>query len=155
VAVSEELLVKDRHHIRPKETDLLALLESRELDYVFIYRSVAEQHGLEYLLLPDEINLKQPELKELYARVSVEISGRSPGSTIVKQGEPMVYGLTIPRAAPNRQMALEFVRFILSERGQAIMQENGQGSLVPSPSTTFDHLPLTLQEFALPSTQNK
>ena len=38
------LQAKDKH-IRPKETDLLALLEAGEIDYVFIYRSVAAQHG--------------------------------------------------------------------------------------------------------------
>ncbi len=32
-------------YIRPKETDLLALLEAGEIDYVFIYRSVGQQHG--------------------------------------------------------------------------------------------------------------
>ncbi|MFQ5722334.1 MAG: extracellular solute-binding protein, partial [Candidatus Aminicenantales bacterium] len=31
-------------NIRPKEVDLLALLEAGELDYIFIYRSVAQQH---------------------------------------------------------------------------------------------------------------
>jgi molybdate/tungstate transport system substrate-binding protein len=44
--LSERLLEKDRRHIRPKETDLLALLEVGEIDYFFIYRSVARQHGL-------------------------------------------------------------------------------------------------------------
>ena len=39
-------------NIRPKETDLIALLETRELDYIFIYRSVAIQHQAKYLLLP-------------------------------------------------------------------------------------------------------
>lgn len=147
---AEKLLNKDTYLIRPKETDLLALLESRELDYLFIYRSVAQQHGLNYLELPDELNLKKAELADLYARVSVHISGKSPGSSIEKIGEPMIYGLTIPKGAPNHPMALKFVEFMLSEKGQAIMEECGQGSLVPSPSTSYEHIPITLQEFALP-----
>jgi molybdate/tungstate transport system substrate-binding protein len=40
--LAERLLKKDRRYIRPKETDLLALLEMNEIDYIFLYRSVAE-----------------------------------------------------------------------------------------------------------------
>jgi molybdate/tungstate transport system substrate-binding protein len=47
--LAEKLTAKDKY-IRPKETDLLALLEAGEIDYVFIYRSVASQHGLKTLL---------------------------------------------------------------------------------------------------------
>ncbi|MHC4546839.1 MAG: extracellular solute-binding protein, partial [Planctomycetota bacterium] len=44
--LSDKMLAKDQRYIRPKEVDLLALLEVGELDYMFIYRSVAEQHNL-------------------------------------------------------------------------------------------------------------
>ena len=42
--LSGSLLEKDNEYIRPKETDLLALLESGTIDYIFLYRSVAQQH---------------------------------------------------------------------------------------------------------------
>ena len=61
--LAEEL--RQKHggkYIRPKETDLLALLEAGEIDYLFIYRSVAGQHGLKMILLDDEINLKSSAL---------------------------------------------------------------------------------------------
>jgi molybdate/tungstate transport system substrate-binding protein len=41
------------------------------------------------------------------------------------RGEPIVYALTIPRAAPHRQTAEAFVRFVFSPEGQAIIKENG------------------------------
>ncbi len=41
-----------KKNIRPKEVDLLAMIEVGELDYLFIYRSVAEQHKLKYLSFP-------------------------------------------------------------------------------------------------------
>ncbi len=53
---------KDRNFIRPKETDLIALLETGALDYIFQYKSVAVQHSLKYLELPDEINLGNPKI---------------------------------------------------------------------------------------------
>ena len=149
--LARRLLSKDRRHIRPKETDLLALLEANEIDYLFLYRSVAEQHGLRCLLLPDEVNLKDPRLAALYRTATVEVSGKAPGTVIAKRGEPMVYGVTIPTNAPNPQAATAFVAFLLAEdKGQAIMAANGQPSVVPSPSETFSEIPQPLKQFALP-----
>ena len=149
--LAARLLEKDREYIRPKETDLLALLETNAIDYIFLYRSVAEQHGLEYLLLPDEINLKKPELADLYATVSVDVSGKEPGTHITKRGAPMVYGVTIPTGAPDPELALEFVAFMLDRgKGLEIMERNGQPALVPSPTDTYGKLPGRLKEYALP-----
>ena len=150
--LAARLLGKDRRHIRPKETDLLALLEVGEIDYIFIYRSVARQHGLKWGTLPDEINLKSPEMKEIYRKVSVEISGQTLGSVITKMGAPMVYGITIPNNAPNPKAALAFVTFLLErDKGMAIMERNGQPSLVPTISDTYDDIPGPLKRFAAKS----
>lgn len=148
--LAARLLDKDRRFIRPKETDFLALLEVGAIDYVFIYRSVAHQHGLKWIVLPDEINLKAPDLAAHYATVSVEITGTEPGTWMTQRGEPMVYGLTIPRNAPNPKAALVFAAFILEkDNGLAIMERNGQPSLVPSPSETYRDIPAPLKKYAL------
>ena len=147
--IVEEFLEKDTRFIRPKEVDLLALLETNTIDYIFIYRSVAEQHELEYILLPDSINLKDPELKDFYSSVSVKINGKKPGEFIIQKGEPMVYGVTILNNAPNKKAALQFVKFLLSkDKGIKIMEKNGQPSLVPSYTNTFNKIPDELKEFA-------
>ncbi len=149
--LAESLLAKDNRYIRPKETDLLALLESGAIDYIFLYRSVAEQHGLERLLLPGEINLNEGALADLYATVSVEISGKEPGTTIVKRGAPMIYGVTIPDNSPNPKLAEKFVEFLLDPRkGMAIMERNGQPSVVPAVSDSYGEIPPPLKKFALP-----
>jgi molybdate/tungstate transport system substrate-binding protein len=114
-------------NIKPKETDLLAMLESVELDYIFIYRSIARQHGLNYLKLPPEINLSSEKMKKFYQSVRVKITGRRPGEYIVKRGMPMVYGITIPKAARNKNLAVKFLNFVLSREGREIMSKNGQG----------------------------
>lgn len=149
--LAERLLAKDNRYMRPKETDLLALLESGAIDYVFIYRSVAVQHGLKMIALPPEINLGDPSLAGLYRTVDVEISGAKPGTTMVRRGAPMVYGLTIPLGAPNPGLAVRFVEFVLTgDRGLRMMEECGQPPLVPSPTTTWGNLPDPLRRFALP-----
>ncbi len=124
---AEDLLSKDTEHIRPKETDLIALLESGHLDYIFLYRSVAVQHGLPYLELPDSLNLGNFELNDWYRNVRTETLGTAPGETITEYGEAMVYGLTIPHKTLNPELAKRFVAFVLDpEKGQRILKELGQ-----------------------------
>ncbi len=150
--LSRSLQEKDKRYIRPKETDLLALLESHTIDYIFLYRSVAEQHGLEILPLPDEINLKKPEFADYYRTAAVEVSGRKPHTTITKKGTPMVYGITIPKNSPNPELAVSFVSYLLDEsKGMAIMEKNGQPSVVPSQTDTYEKLPEELKRYALPA----
>jgi molybdate/tungstate transport system substrate-binding protein len=150
--ITGKMLTKDRRYIRPKEVDLLALLEAGELDYIFIYRSIAEQHKLRYVVLPDKINLKKADLAHYYKSASVHLTGKKPGTFVTKVGEPIVYGVTIPRNAPNRELALVFLRFLLdANKGGAILVKNGQTLVVPSLTETFDELPECLKVFALPT----
>ena len=147
--LAKQLLAKDNRFIRPKETDLLALLESGALDYAFLYRSIAEQHGLPYIMLPDSINLGNPDLENHYAQATVDIAGSKPGESITMKGEPMVYGLTILKDAPNPEVARLFVKFILDEQlGMKILEKNGQPSLVPASTEHYGKIPDEFREFA-------
>jgi len=147
--LAKEILSKNKEFIRPKETDLLALLESDNIDYIFLYRSVGEQHKLNCLILPDEINLKSEKLSDYYKTATVEITGKKPGEFFYKQGAPMVYGITIPKNAPNKTAALIFLDFILSkDNGMKIIENLGQASAVPSKSETFKFIPDLLKKYA-------
>jgi molybdate/tungstate transport system substrate-binding protein len=149
--LAKKLSSKDQNYIRPKETDLIALLESGAVDYIFLYRSVAEQHKLKFVLLPDEINLKNEKYAEQYATVSVQTTGKKPGELITETGAPMVYGLTIPKNAPNKKVAEAFVAFLLDAGGgMAILEANGQPSVVPSFSDSYNKIPAVLKRFANP-----
>ncbi|MBL7221471.1 MAG: tungstate ABC transporter substrate-binding protein WtpA [Phycisphaerae bacterium] len=151
--LAAEMLNKAGQQIRPKETDLLSLLEAGEIDYLFIYRSVARQHKLKTLLLSDEVNLKSPELADLYKTATVKVTGKTPGEFITKTGGPMVYSVTIPKGAPNRKAAEAYVAFLLSDKGKAIMEANGQPSRRPAVTDGFDNLPESLKEFCVNSKQ--
>jgi molybdate/tungstate transport system substrate-binding protein len=147
--LAKNIMGKDLNYMRPKEVDLVALLESGSIDYIFLYRSVAIQHNLKYLILPDEINLKNPAFAFWYASVSTEINGKAPGLKEMIRGEPMIYGVTILKEAPNREAAVAFVQFLLSpHQGMAIMEKNGQPSVIPLPVANFDRLPASLKPFA-------
>ncbi len=120
--------------VRPKETDLLGLLEAGAYDYLYIYKSVAKQHGLKYITLPPEVSLKSNKYKDFYKQATFKINGKKPGSWIVKKGAPMVYGITVvqnDKLPINKDGAVKFVNFVLSPEGQAIMKKNGQGVINP------------------------
>ncbi|MHC4586435.1 MAG: tungstate ABC transporter substrate-binding protein WtpA [Planctomycetota bacterium] len=146
----DAITLKDQQYIRPKEVDLLALLETGVIDYIFIYKSVAVQHNLKYLVLPDEINLKKADLSDFYKTASVSLTGKQPGAFITKAGEPIIYGVTIPKNAPNRKLAMAFLTFLLdADSGGAILEKNGQSFVVPSTTESFNKLPESLKIFAL------
>lgn len=146
--LSEGLLKKELGLIRPKETDLLALLEVGEIDYIFLYRSLAEQHGLKFIIFPDEVNLKKEELNGLYERASIALTGKTPHSFVTQKGGAMIYGVTIPKNASHPKLAKAFVEFLLEkENGLHIMEKNSQSSVVPSPTKTFDLVPKELKRF--------
>ncbi len=121
--------------VRPKETDLLGLLEAGAYDYLFIYKSVAAQHGLEYFTLPQEISLKSNAYAETYQNASFKIESKRPGNYRTISGAPMVYGITIAqndKSPLNEKGAVLFVNFVLSDKGLNIMQEAGQGAIKPA-----------------------
>ena len=144
--LAERLGAKDgMRFIRPKETDLLALLEAGEIDYLFIYRSVAIQHGLKFLPLPDEVNLRNPELAGQYRSAVVQVTGKKPGEFLMRSGEPIVYSVTIPLSSANRPAAEAYVEFLLGPEGRRILAECGQGLLQPARADGWEHLPDALR----------
>ena len=79
-----------------------------------------------------------------------KISGKKPGEFITKKGEPMVYGITVLKNAPNKKAAMKFVEFLLDkEKGIKIMEKNGQPSAVPMPTSSYDKIPKELKKFAM------
>jgi len=128
IVAPKEIQVKnDKIVIRPKETDLTGLVESGSLDYFFIYKSVAEQHGLKYIELPKEINLKDFKMADYYGKVSIYIG--STGKVI--KAKPIVYGVTVPKDAPHRELAMEFLKYLLSEKGRDVFKANYQDFIWP------------------------
>jgi molybdate/tungstate transport system substrate-binding protein len=132
-------------NVRPKETDLIALLQTGDMDYAFEYRSIAVQHGLNFVELPAEIDLSMVKHADFYSQAEVELSGSEPGETLTMQGKPIVYGVTVPKVAPSPDLAVAFVRFLLGPEGQAIIGEQGQPPIVPPVAGDKDKLPAALR----------
>lgn len=140
--LESNLASKDIKYIRPKEVDLLAMLELHETDYIFIYRSVAIQHNLRYLELPAEINLKEMKRDEQYRKATVKIQGSSPNNFVDVHGEAITYAITQLDNAPNPDAARAFLHFLLDKsRGIKILEECGHNSLIPVPRKNGFFLP--------------
>jgi molybdate/tungstate transport system substrate-binding protein len=110
-------------NVRPKEADLVGLLQAGELDYIWSYESLARGTGLELVHLPDSIDLGSPADSAFYAQAVVRVTGKTPADTVTFRGQPIVYGLTIPSGAPHPEIAERFVEFLLSGDGKRVMRD--------------------------------
>jgi molybdate/tungstate transport system substrate-binding protein len=101
-------------NIRPNAAALAALLEAGELDYIYDYQSVAESNGFKFVQLPPQIDLGDPSQATFYATASVQVRGATPGSTATFRAQPILYGATIPSAAPHAKAATDLYRYLTS-----------------------------------------
>jgi len=128
--------------MRGSSIQLIPLLESGDVDYIFEYESVARQHGLTTLTLPDEINLGSDALAEHYAQVKVKLDFRRFASVDpIFVAEPIAYGLTIPSNAPHPEEAALFVAFVLGPEGRQIMAEHHQETFATYSADNLGQVP--------------
>ncbi|OQY17429.1 MAG: tungstate ABC transporter substrate-binding protein WtpA [Desulfobacteraceae bacterium 4572_35.1] len=119
-------------NIRPKAVELISLLLTGNMDYIWEYRSVAVQHHLKYIELPEQINLGNYKFDGNYAVAAVAVSGKKPGTTMTMRGKSITYGVTLLKNAPNREAAISFLQFMFEpDEGLKILQEKGQPPFVP------------------------
>lgn len=133
--------------MRAKSVDLIALLQSGDLDYAFEYSSVARQHGLKFVKLPERINLSSAEQEKFYSQAKVGIKGKKPGETIDLIGEPILYAITIPKNYPDQKKALSFAEFLLSDRGVKVLEGTGQDAVCPAVANDRGKLPNALKKY--------
>jgi molybdate/tungstate transport system substrate-binding protein len=142
--LTEKMGTKNREYIRPKEVDLVALLESNAIDYMFQYKSVAIQHGLKYIELPKDINLSDPAKNSIYSSVSMDVAGSKPGTKMKVTGEYINYSITVLNGAPQKEEAINFLEFLLSPEGMNIFKENGQEPIIPFSTEQPEVIPAKL-----------
>ena len=109
-------------NVRPKEADLVGLLQAGEFDYIWSYESIAQGVGAKYVALPQEIDLSAPDDSAEYAVASVRVAGRTPRDSITMRGQPIVYAFTIPTRAPHPQIAAKFAEYLESAEGKRVMR---------------------------------
>lgn len=108
-------------NVRPKEADLVALLQAGELDYAWSYESMARAAGLRFVALPGRIDLGNPRDSLFYSSAEVRVAGAG-GNSLRIAGAPIVYALSIPRDAAHATLGARFVAFLLSDTGRRILR---------------------------------
>ncbi len=135
------------YNIRPKSVELIAMLQTSNLDYAFEYLSVAVQHRLKYIELPKQINLGDPEYEQFYHSAYVDVDGTKPGEKIRKYGSTIVYGLTILNESKHKELAVEFLKYFLSrDGGLKILKQDGQPPLKIIKVENIKNLPKELKD---------
>jgi len=109
-------------NIRPREADQVALLQTHELDYIWTYQNLAENDGLRFVKLPDEIDLGTPADSVAYSHAETRVVGRRRGDTLTMRGAAILFALTIPVQAENRALAERFVAYLLSADGRRVLR---------------------------------
>lgn len=136
--------------VRGGSIQLIALLESGDVDYAFEYESVSQQHNFRYVSLPDTVNLGNEAMAPLYDSVEVQLDFQR--FTSVEPhfpGEPIGYGVTIPSSAPHPEMAAEFVAFLLGAEGKAILEANHHPTLETCRGYDLTNAPAPVQELCV------
>jgi molybdate/tungstate transport system substrate-binding protein len=144
--LADRLVSKNREFIRPKEVDLVALIESNAVDYMFQYKSVAIQHNLKYIELPEDINLGDPGGNAIYNTVSLDVTGSSPGSRMNVKGEYINYSLTVLSDAPHQSEAIDFTAFMLGRKEMEVFIKYGHKPIIPFSTGEPSKLPASLKE---------
>lgn len=123
---------RPKENIRPKSVELVSLLQTGNMDYAWEYLSVAVQHGLKYVALPDEINLGNYKYDNLYGQAVVKVTGKKPGTFMDMKGGSVTYGITMLKDAPNKEAAIAFLKYMLDPQGGLkILKDQGQPPFVP------------------------
>lgn len=130
-------------NMRPKEIELVALLEGGELDYAWFYESMARATNIPYVTLPAEIDLSSADHADRYARAQVRVLGAAPGDTITITGAPIRYAFSVPLAAPHPDLGRRFAAFLLSDAGRRALASEFLESL-PAPVANGTGLPAEL-----------
>lgn len=147
----EKLLAnRPQENIRPKSVELVSLLQTGNMDYAWEYRSVAVQHGLKYVELPEKINLGNYKEDKFYAQAAVKVTGKKPGEYMEMKGESVTYGITLINDAPNKEAAVAFLEYMLDPKGGLkILKDQGQPPFIPC------RVPTEKMKSALPQSLKK
>jgi molybdate/tungstate transport system substrate-binding protein len=137
--------------IRGASIQLIALLESGDLDYAFEYESVIQQHQLKLVHLPDAVNLGFDQYVDRYKQVQVRLDFQRFFSVKPEfEGDVIGYGVTIPSNAPHPQQAEEFIAFLLGREGRAVLEANQHPLITPPQADNYDALPQSLKSLCAP-----
>jgi molybdate/tungstate transport system substrate-binding protein len=122
------------------EEQLVARLEAGQVDAGIFYRNEVAEHSLPFIAFARELDLSDPALNPSYNAVAYV----SPKGTTY-HGSAIVYSVTIPENAQNREGAIALVSYLLSDEGREIERRHALRIIQPVVFGEIEAVPLTLQ----------
>ena len=104
--------------------ELVAPLESGQIQFLFIYKSSAVAHKLNYFQLPTAVNFGNASYSKFYSQFTYALPSG------VESGSPILLFVTVPSDATNPSGSLEFVSYIVQH--SSTLQSFGLTPLNPS-----------------------
>jgi molybdate/tungstate transport system substrate-binding protein len=132
---------------RGNAAELAALLSAGELDYIIDYESLARTQKFRFVQLPPEIDLGDPSHASAYASASVRVA--TARDTVTRRGGPILYGVSVPRAAAHAGAGERFLEFLLGRDGKAILRRAYIDAL-DHPQIIGDSVPASLRASVAP-----
>ncbi|MDP8002759.1 MAG: substrate-binding domain-containing protein [Caldisphaera sp.] len=153
----------NRYDMRNTEIDLLTLMATNNSVQFILsgYLSNAmpqtksyQSQGINitYITLPPQINLGNLSYVNYYHNVNV--TWTELGETKTFTCNPVVYTITIPEQAPNKNAAINFILLLFSPLGQQILQQYGINPIVPGiVYGNISSVPAQIRPFVIPVNQ--
>ena len=135
-----KLMVPEHNRIVTRTT-----FQESALGYSFGYGLRGGPGVSKTISLPDEINLSRKDLAGYYSQATVRITGNNPGESFMLKGEPILFGVTIPRTCPDEQIALEWIYLLLGTTGKTLMEKAGMVPLQPAIASDTRVIPQVLK----------
>ena len=152
-----------KYYMRNTEIDLLSLMAtnnsinfilssylSNAMPQVEFYRS--KDVNITYITLPPLINLGNLSYVPYYHRVNVTWTELGTSKTFACN--PVVYTITIPNKAPNKEAGVDFILLLFSPKGQTILKHYGIDPIVPGiVYGNYSGVPAQVRPFVKPVNQ--
>lgn len=118
---------------------LIAPLQAGQIQFLFLYKSAAVSHGLNYIALPRQVNLGDPTLGSFYSQFSYQLP------TGPATGSPILLFVTVPLDATQQDAALSFVAYVVEHTGEL----GSYGLTTYSPAQLYNSTDVPAQVSAL------
>lgn len=107
------------------ETSLMFRLQAGQVDACITYQSQAAANHLPFIPLPKQVNLGYPAMQAMwYSRVQFKLSAAH-HKLMTCRAQPLVFYATVLRQARNKQLAIDFVGFLRTQKCQRMLRSAG------------------------------
>jgi molybdate/tungstate transport system substrate-binding protein len=133
------MLSNDGNVTAASAADLVGPLETGQIQFLFIYKSAAIAHKLNYLQLPDQVNLGSSKYSQFYSKFSYQLA------TGVETGGVITLWVTVPADSTDTTDSLQFVVFVV-KNSPTLLSPFGLIPMAPARLYNSTTIPQPLQE---------